>query len=172
MLDVQSRAIRQQHGLPYTTVIPNNLYGKNDNFDLENGHVIPAIIRKVWEAKKFNKPVILWGDGSPLREFTYAEDISRILINMVDLDLEYPINIGNTNEISIQEVTKIICNFIDFPYDNVLWDVHKPSGQYRKPSCNKKFKELFPDFEYTSLYTGLEKTCKWFMKEYPNVRGI
>ena len=83
MLDVQSRALRQQYGLKYMTAIPNNLYGLNDNFDLENGHVIPSIIRKIWEGKLNNTSVTLWGDGQQLREFTYAEDISKILLRLI-----------------------------------------------------------------------------------------
>ena len=81
MVDVMSRAYRQQYGCNFITAIPNNLYGKNDNFDLENGHVIPALIRKIWQAKVNNKQYVeCWGDGSPLREFTYSEDIVKILL--------------------------------------------------------------------------------------------
>ena len=83
MLDVQTRAYRKQYGVNYVTVIPNNLFGKHDNFHLGDGHVIPALMRKIWEAKLNNKPTVeIWGDGSPLREFTYAGDIARILIKV------------------------------------------------------------------------------------------
>lgn len=81
MVDVMSRAYRQQYNCNFITAIPNNLYGKNDNFDLENGHVIPSLIRKVWEAKINNYRFIeCWGDGTPLREFTYADDVAKILL--------------------------------------------------------------------------------------------
>ena len=103
MVDVMSRAYRQQYGCNFITAIPNNLYGENDNFDLENSHVIPALIRKVWEAKINKEPsVFCWGDGSPLREFTYSEDIARILLFLMEnYDEPEPINIGNTDEYSI-----------------------------------------------------------------------
>ena len=110
MVDVMSRAYRQQYGCNFITAIPNNLYGENDNFDLENGHVIPALIRKVWEAK-INKEssVFCWGDGSPLREFTYSEDIARILLFLMEnYDEPVRINIGNTQEHSSKEIVDII----------------------------------------------------------------
>jgi GDP-L-fucose synthase len=172
MLDVQSRAIRKQYGLNYVTAVPNNIYGENDNFDLENGHVIPAIIRKIYEAKNSGNTPTFWGSGRPLREFTYSEDIARALINICE---EYnetqPVNIGRTGEVSIWTVVRNICKFLEYEGE-VFWDKDKPEGQYRKPSDNKKFKEIFPNFKYTNLDIGLEKTCKWFTKTYPNVRGV
>ena len=109
MVDVMSRAYRQQHGCNFITAIPNNLYGENDNFDLENSHVIPALIRKVWEAK-INKDdyVSCWGNGSPLREFTYSKDIAKILLFLLkEYNESGPINIGNTDEYSIKDVVEI-----------------------------------------------------------------
>jgi GDP-L-fucose synthase len=114
MLDVQSRAYRQQYGCNFITAIPNNLYGEYDNFDLENGHVIPALIRKIWEAKIRNLPrVEVWGDGSPLREFTYSGDVAKILVWLMDhYDGEEPVNIGSTTEISIKELVEKIRLYI------------------------------------------------------------
>lgn len=168
MLEVHSRAIRQQYGLKYITAIPNNIYGPNDNFDLENGHVVPAIIRKMHE----NEYPTLWGSGTPLREFTYSDDIARALLLLVEkYDGIRPINIGNTNEISIRNIAELI----QLHFDNVkeiIWDTSKPEGQYKKPSSNKRFIDLFPDFYYTDMEIGLKKTIDWFRNEYPNVRGI
>tara|TARA_R110002012_G_scaffold291773_1_gene486424 strand:+ start:13769 stop:14695 length:927 start_codon:yes stop_codon:yes gene_type:complete len=174
MVDVMSRAYRQQYGCNFITAIPNNLYGENDNFDLENSHVIPALIRKVWEAKIDNKPYVLcWGDGSPLREFTYSNDIARILILLMEKYNEpEPINIGNTEEHSIKEVVKIICDILEYDGE-VQWQTDKPHGQYRKPSSNQKLLDLgWKKEDYTPLKEGLKKTCKWFIMRYPNVRGI
>lgn len=167
MLEVHSRAIRQQYGLKYITAVPNNIYGPNDNFDLENGHVVPAIIRKFHE----NNPV-LWGDGAPLREFTYSKDIAKALLLLLEYyDGESPINIGNTKEISIREIAEKISVF--FPSVRTIdWDVSKPKGQYRKPSSNKKFLSMFPEFKYTDIHEGLNETVKWFKEKYPNVRGV
>jgi GDP-L-fucose synthase len=174
MVDVMSRAYRQQYGCNFITAIPNNLYGENDNFDLENSHVIPAIIRKVWEAKINKKPsVFCWGDGSPLREFTYSEDIARILLFLMEkYDEPEPINIGNTDEYSIKEVVEIICNILEYN-GHIEWQTNKPSGQHRKPSSNQKLLNLgWKKEDYTPLKEGLKKTCEWFIMNYPNVRGI
>ena len=174
MVDVMSRAYRQQYGCNFITAIPNNLYGENDNFDLENSHVIPALIRKVWEAKINKEPsVFCWGDGSPLREFTYSEDIARILLFLMEnYDEPEPINIGNTDEYSIKEVVEMICDILG--YDGELeWQTEQPSGQLRKPSSNQKLLDLGWKKEYyTSLKEGLKKTCDWFIINYPNVRGV
>lgn len=174
MVDVMSRAYRQQYGCNFITAIPNNLYGENDNFDLENSHVIPALIRKVWEAKINKEPsVFCWGDGSPLREFTYSEDVARILLFLMEnYDEPEPINIGSTDEYSIKEVVEMICDILG--YDGELeWQTDQPSGQYRKPSSNQRLLDLGWNKEnYTPLKEGLKKTCEWFIMNYPNVRGI
>lgn len=174
MVDVMSRAYRQQYGCNFITAIPNNLYGKNDNFDLENGHVIPSLIRKVWEAKINNHPSVeCWGDGSPLREFTYADDIANILLFLLEnYDGEYPVNIGNTEEHSIKEVVEMICEIFEYE-GKIIWRTDKPSGQFRKPSSNQKLLDLGwkPEY-YTSFKKGLQETCEWVKIVYPNVRGV
>lgn len=167
MLEVQSRAIRQQYGLKYITAIPNNIYGPNDNFDLENGHVVPAIIRKFQENKS-----ILWGDGSPLREFTYSKDIAKALLFLVEnYEGELPVNIGNPYQITIKELAELISLY--FPnIKNISWDTTKPAGQYKKPSSNKLFLSMFPNFVYTHIHEGLNETIDWFKLNYPNIRGV
>ena len=174
MVDVMSRAYRQQYGCNFITAIPNNLYGENDNFDLKNGHVIPAIIRKVWEAKINNEPSIeCWGDGSPLREFTYSEDIVKILMFLLEnYDEPEPINIGNTEEYSINQVVTLVCSILEYN-GKIRWNTKMPSGQHRKPSSNQKLLDLGWDKKwYTSLEKGLTKTCKWVILKNPNIRGV
>ena len=174
MVDVMSRAYRQQYGCNFITAIPNNLYGEYDNFDLENSHVIPAIIRKVWEAK-INKQekVLCWGDGSPLREFTYSEDVAQILLFLMENYNEpEPINIGNTHEYSIKEVVEIICKTLKYE-GKIEWQTSEPLGQHRKPSSNRKLLSLgWKKSDYTPLEKGIKKTCDWFIMNYPNVRGV
>ena len=173
MLDVQSRAYRKQYGCNFITAVPNNLFGENDNFDLEDSHVIPAMIRKIYEARQNDKDVVLWGDGSPLREFTYSQDLAKILLFLLEkYDGDHPINIGNTFEISIKEVAVLLAEILEFK-GNILWDTTKPSGQHRKPSSNKKLIDLgWKNQNYTSLKSALKKTCKWFIINYPQVRGM
>lgn len=173
MLEVHSRAIYKQYGLLYKTAIPNNIYGSNDNFHYEYSHVIPAMIRKIYEGKKEGKKVLLWGDGSPLREFTYSENISDILIWMLNnYNSISPLNIGNTSEYSISDVAKLICKHLNFDYNNIIWDTSKPMGQYKKPSSSKELFDLGCKVNYTSLDDGLKSTCEWFIKNYPNIRGV
>jgi GDP-L-fucose synthase len=172
MLEVQTRAYRQQYGSNFISVIPNNLFGEDDNFDLENSHVIPAIIRKMYEAKNNNTDVLLWGDGSALREFTYSQDIAKILILLCNTyDLSQPLNIGNTNQFTIKEIAEKIAIILNFD-KNIIWDTSQPTGQLKKPSSNEKFKNLYNNFKYTNFDLALTNTIKWFINKYPNVRGI
>ena len=174
MVDVMSRAYRKQYKCNFITAIPNNLYGENDNFHLQNSHVIPAIIRKVWEAKINGSDVVkCWGDGSPLREFTYSQDIAKILLFLLNnYDGPDPINIGNAVEHTISEIVYIICNILEYD-GTIVWQTDKPAGQYRKPSSNQKLLDIGWKKEwYTPLEIGLKKTCDWFRINYPNVRGV
>ena len=173
MLDVHSRALRQQYGRNYICAVPNNLYGLQDNFDLENGHVIPAIIRKIWEAKNTGKPPVFWGDGSPLREFTFADDIAKALIFLLErYDGPEPVNIGSVGENSISSVVQMVCSELNYKGD-VIWDLAMPKGQYKKPSDNSNFLSLgWKQNDYTPLKQGLKKTISWFVDTYPNVRGL
>jgi GDP-L-fucose synthase len=175
MLDVQSRAYRQQYGCNFICAVPNNLYGENDNYDLENGHVIPALMRRIWEAKINNrKSVEVWGTGAPLREFTYSADIAQAILFLLDkYDLPEPINIGHTGEHSIKEVVNILVE--NLGYDGKIeWNTDKPCGQMRKPSSNQTFTDLGWDpKQYCDIRNGLKRACKWFKMNYPqNTRGV
>tara|TARA_Y100000592_G_scaffold30463_1_gene48489 strand:+ start:1796 stop:2716 length:921 start_codon:yes stop_codon:yes gene_type:complete len=172
MLEVYSRALSKRGKTKFLCVIPNNLYGEYDNFDLENSHVIPAIIRKIYEAKKFGERPVLWGDGSPLREFTYTHDLAQILKYLMDNDCPQTVlNVGNTDEISIRQLTEKISNYFSYDFDSIIWDTSRPKGQLRKPSDNSLFKQI-KNFDYTNIDVGLEQTCRWFENTYPNVRGF
>ncbi len=172
MLEVHSRAIRQQYGLNYVTAVPNNLYGENDNFDLENGHVIPAIIRKIHESSISEASPEFWGTGRAVREFTYSRDIAKALIWMVENYSDpQPLNIGNPGDISIYDLVIKIHEIMGVEY-RATWDLSKPEGQFKKPSSNERFTKLNPNFNYTDIASGLKNTVDWFLKEYPNVRGV
>ena len=170
---MQSRAYRQQHGCNFITAIPNNLFGSYDNFHLENSHVIPAIIRKMHEANLNGEDIVLWGDGSPLREFTYSNDLANILLFLLEnYDAPEPINVGNTQEISIKDVAEMIAEISDFK-GKIIWDTSKPMGQYRKPSDNSKLIKLgWKQEYYTDLRKSLTETYKWVILNYPNIRGM
>jgi GDP-L-fucose synthase len=174
MLDVHSRALREQFGKDFITVVANNLFGENDSFHLENGHVLPAMIRKIHEAKIFNRKVVLWGDGSPEREFTYSNDFAyAVLFAMEHYRGAEPINIGNTKQITIREAAETICRVSDYEFNAIEWDTSRPMGQPKKPSSNQRFLDLgWKDGFYTDFEEAMRKTIKWFVDRYPNVRGI
>jgi GDP-L-fucose synthase len=172
MLDVQSRAYRQQHHKNFITVVPNNLYGLQDNYDLNNGHVIPSLIRKFFEAQKAGNDVIIWGTGKPLREFTFARDAAKVIWWCAEHYNEPdPVNIGCNDEISIGDLANLIAKIIGFK-NQIKFDKTKPDGQYRKPSSNKKLFDLGCNIKYTSLEDGLTETISFFEREYFNLRGI
>lgn len=173
MVDVFSRALRQQYGCNFICAVPNNLYGLHDNFHLEDGHVIPAIIRKVHEAKLSDTVPTFWGDGKNLREFTYASDISKILLFLLEnYDEELPVNIGTVEERSIESVVDLVCENLNYT-GPIRWDKNRPSGQFRKPSSNSKLLNLgWNKEDYTTFEEGLKMTCEWYIKNYPNVRGV
>lgn len=175
MLDVQSRAISKSRGYNYTCVVPNNLYGINDNFDLDNSHVIPGIISKVKIAMDSSKKTVkLWGDGSPRREFTFAGDIPKVIAHLLGRKKIPPvINIGNIKrEYTISEVANDIISLMEANV-KITWNSKVLNGQERKPSSNEKITKLkYDSSNYTNLRLGLKKTISWFIENYPNVRGI
>jgi GDP-L-fucose synthase len=173
MIDIQSRSYRKQYGCNFITAVPNNLFGEYDNFDLNNSHVIPAIIRKIYEAKHNKEDVVLWGNGTSLREFTYSKDLAKILMFILEkYNNENPINIGNTNEYTIKQIAESIASKLQYD-GKIIWDVSKPSGQFKKPSDNSKLIGLGWDKNnYTNIDISLTNTCNWFTLNYPNIRGI
>jgi GDP-L-fucose synthase len=173
MLEVQSRAYRQQFGCNFISVIPNNLYGLNDNYDLNGGHVIPALIRKFHEAMLEGRhEVIVWGTGRPIREFTFARDAAKIILWLEEnYDGDEPVNIGNPDWVSIEQLSLMIGEEIGFE-GHVKFDTSKPDGQYEKPSSNNKLRSLGWNGEYTPLRVGLKETIKSFQERYPNIRGV
>jgi len=173
MIEVQSRAYRQQYGCNFISVIPNNLYGINDNYDLNSGHVAPALIRKFYEAKLYGYDhVDVWGTGAPLREFTFARDAAKIILWLAEnYNGEKPVNIGNTEQVSIKKLALIIAEEIGFE-GGINFDTTKPNGQFEKPSSNAFLRSLGCNIEYTSLRDGLKETINSFKNRYPNVRGV
>lgn len=177
MLEVQSRAYNQQlQKTKYICALPNNIYGKHDNFDLENGHVVPAIIRKVFEAKRTGASSLeFWGDGRSLRQFTLSRDIARDLVLLtfgLKSSKHQVFNIGNTmEEISIADVVATVSKYYGYTGE-IIWNSDKPSGQLRKPSSTTRFMSEFPLAINTVFNDGIAETCKWFEDNYPLVRGM
>ncbi len=170
MADIQIRAYREQYGLNYVSVIPTNIYGPNDNFDLVNGHVVPSLIHKCYLAKKNNTPFKIWGSGKPLREFIFSKDVGKLTEWVLkNYEEEEPIIFSTSQEVSIKDVVGLIVKHMSFTGE-VVWEDDKPDGQFRKPSDNSKLLSYLPDFKFTSLDNGLKETIDWFIENYENCR--
>tara|TARA_R110001599_G_scaffold152351_1_gene337348 strand:- start:2559 stop:3455 length:897 start_codon:yes stop_codon:yes gene_type:complete len=159
---VQTNAYRQQYGVNYSTFCPSNIYGPNDNFNLDSSHFVPAMIRKVHEAKE-GDTVEFWGTGSPLRQQLYVDDLIGIIPFLLKShNTDVPIIISPDQNLSIKEMVEIFLNNIEKNVKIVFND--KLDGQYRKDGSNKKFKELYGDFEFTKFTNGVLKTYEWYKK--------
>jgi len=170
MAEVQIRAYREQYGLNYVTVIPTNIYGPNDNFDLDNGHVVPSLIHKCYLAKKNNTPFKIWGSGKPLREFIFSKDVAKLTEWVLDnYESDEPLILSTSEEVSIKDVVNLIVKHMSFTGE-IIWESDKPDGQFRKPSDNSKLLSHLPEFKFTSLDDGLKETIEWFVKNYENCR--
>jgi len=170
MADIQIRAYREQYGLEYVSVIPTNIYGPNDNFSLESGHVIPMLLHKMYNAQRDNTDFVVWGSGTPLREFIYSKDIAKLSEWALDnYNESEPIIFSNSNEISIKDLVDLLVNEFNLK-GKVIFDKTKPDGQFRKPSDNSKLKSYLPNFEFTPIEQGLKETINWFIENYDKTR--
>jgi GDP-L-fucose synthase len=166
LLEIHSRLYRETHNSKFICIIPCNIYGENDNFSLEEGHVIPALIHQCYLSKKFNKPFVVKGTGSPLRQFIYVEDLANIILLILekyegndDLIVATP----EKDEISIKNIAELIAHY--FEYDNIKFDTNYSDGQYKKTVDNTKLRN-FIDYKMTDIKTGLSKTINWFKLNY------
>lgn len=166
MLLVQSQAYRQEYGFNSIFLLPVNLYGPGDNFSEESSHVIPAIIKKCIDAKKFGATsVTFWGTGNATREFLYVEDAARAIILAAEhYNGAEPVNIGAHHEISIKDLAGLIVRFTGYK-GKILWDTTKPDGQPRRKLDTSRAKKYF-DFEaQMGLEEGLKETIRWYSKQ-------
>jgi GDP-L-fucose synthase len=166
MLLVQGQSYRQEYGFNTIYLLPVNLYGPGDNFDLETSHVIPALIRKFSEAKDAgNKEVTLWGDGTPSREFLYVEDAAEaVALALEKYDGPEPVNLGTGKEIRIKDLAEMIAKEIGFT-GKVIWDTSKPNGQPRRCLDTTKAKEYFGFEAKTGFEEGMKKTIEYFQNK-------
>jgi len=165
MLLVQSQAYRQQYDFNSIFLIPVNLYGPRDNFNLETSHVIPALIRKCIEARESGaERVVVWGDGSPTREFLYVADAAEgILLGAEKLNESIPVNLGSGAEISIRELVSKIAELSGYQGE-LVWDASKPNGQPRRGLDVSRAEELFGFRAKTKIHDGLKQTVEWYEK--------
>ena len=172
MLEVQSRAYQEQYGDNFICVIPTNIYGSYDNFHLQDSHVIPGLIHKCYLAKKENKPFIIAGSGTPLRQFIYSEDLAILILwtleNYYDKE-SIILSVPENDEKSINYVATCIAR--EFNYENNMeFDTDKPDGQYKKTADNSKLMSYIKSFQFTPIEEGITKTVDWFINNYNQCR--
>ncbi len=160
---VQLQSYRQQYGFNGIYLLPVNLYGPEDNFNPNSSHVIPALIRKVYEAQqKGKKELSVWGDGSPTREFLYSTDAARGIVMATQLynDPE-PVNLGTNYEVAIRDLAELICELMEFKGE-LIWETDKPNGQPRRCLDTQRAKEKFGFVANMDLKQGLKNTIDWY----------
>jgi len=160
---VMAQAYRQQYGLNTVVLFPVNLYGPGDNFDLEDSHVIPAMIRKCIDAKLAGEEkIVLWGDGSPTREFLYVDDCARALVLAAQrYDSSDPVNVGAGFEIKMRDLAELIRKLTGFE-GKIEWDTSRPNGQPRRMLDTTKARERFGFTANASFEEGLKQTISWY----------
>jgi GDP-L-fucose synthase len=165
-------SIRKQYGRDYVSLMPTNLYGYHDNFDLKSSHVLPAMIRKFHEAKENNhSPVTLWGSGSPMREFLFVEDLAEAVIFSLENNLsENLYNVGTGKDISIKTLAETIQKIVGHQ-GYIVWDSTKPDGTPRKLMDVSKMKSMGWTHS-TPLSDGIQKTYQWFLENINNFKEV
>jgi GDP-L-fucose synthase len=160
---VQLESYRLQYGFNGIYLLPVNLYGPEDNFDPGSSHVIPALIRKVYEAQqRGDKQLPVWGDGSPTREFLYSTDAARGIVMASQFYNESdPINLGTNYEISIKDLVELICDLMGFDGE-IVWEIDKPNGQPRRCLDTTRAQEKFGFVAQMEFKEGLQKTIEWY----------
>jgi len=162
----ETKIFRNVSGLNWISVVPTNLYGPHDNFNLESSHLIPGLIHKAYLAKKNNEKFIIWGNGSQLRQFVHAEDLAKLIIWSIDnWKSDEHCMLINETEISVKEIGKIIMERFELTEDDVIFDTSRPSGQHRKPAISD-----VKVYQFKDIKDGINETIDWFINNFENVR--
>tara|TARA_B110000046_G_scaffold179121_1_gene207890 strand:+ start:7905 stop:8855 length:951 start_codon:yes stop_codon:yes gene_type:complete len=165
------QAIRKQFNKEYVSLMPTNLYGTHDNFDLQTSHVLPAMLRKFHEAKLNRAPVKLWGSGTPMREFLFVDDMAEAVVYALENKLpEYLYNVGSGKDITIKELAETIQK-VTGHQGKIIWDSEKPDGTPRKLMDVSKMKEMGWSYS-TELEEGIQKTYQWFLNNIENIKEV
>lgn len=173
MIEVLNRCYREEYGCNFTAVIPTNIFGPHDNYNLEDSHVIPGLIHKLYLAKKNNTDFVVWGTGKPLRQFVYSHDLGRLFLWVLR---EYPevepviLSVGEEDEVSIRDVAFMIADAMGFDRSRIRFDTTKSDGQYKKTASNAKLRKYLPDFKFTPLRQAIQESVNWFVKNYDVAR--
>lgn len=172
LIDIQNKGYFEQHSVKYTSIIPCNVFGPWDNFNIDDGHVIPGLIHKLYLAKKSGKPGIIMGSGTPLRQFIYSLDLAKLIVwVMTNYDEVDPIilSVDPEDEVSIKQVAELIAKSLDFT-EPLTYDTTKSDGQHKKTASNAKLRSFLPDFKFTPLETAMKETVDWFVSNFDTAR--
>jgi len=168
MIDVLSRCYNSEYGTKFTSVIPTNIFGPHDNYNLEDSHVIPGLIHKCYLAKQKNEPFVIWGTGSALRQFIYSVDLGALVVWVLRHYEELEpiiLSVSEQDEVSIKDVAMKIAHHLKFTGE-ILFDTTKSDGQYKKTASNAKLLRLYPDFQFTPIDQAIKESCEWFEQNY------
>jgi len=166
LVDPMVKAYRAEYGLKVIGLIPNGIFGEGDCFNFDDANMLAALIRRFHEHRNDNEPIVVWGDGSPLREYTYAKDIARAYMWCLEnYDDEQVLHIGTTEEHSVKEMAFMIADTLQIPRERIIFDTTKPSGQLRKSTDNSRFISL-SEFQYMPFRVALENTIHWYAETF------
>jgi GDP-L-fucose synthase len=163
----ETKIIRNLTGLNWINVTPTNVYGINDNFNLENSHMIPGLIHRAYLSKKNKSKLTIWGDGSPLRQFIHVDDLSKNILWSIDnWKTDDYFMLINETENSVMDVVNIISEKLEISSEDLIFDTSKPSGQFRKPAKT----DIPSDYKFIDLKQGINDTIDWFVLNYNTAR--
>jgi GDP-L-fucose synthase len=166
LIDPAIRAYREDYDMNIIGLIPSGIFGENDNFNTDDAPMLPSLMRRFYENKDSGDPLVVWGDGKPLREYTYSQDLARIYMWALEqYDAAQCLNIGTTEEHSIKDIAHMIAQIMGIDLKRIQFDTNKPGGVYRKNTDNSRFIRL-SGFQYTPFRVALEKTIHWFVDAY------
>merc|ERR1712137_888673 len=166
MGDTMNRAYAEEYGCNFTAIIPTNIYGKYDNFSIQNGHVIPGLIHKCYIAKRDGSPFTIWGSGTPLRQFVYSLDLAELTVwVMREYHEPSPItlSVDEEEEVSIKDVALAVAKAMKLDESQIQFDTSKADGQFKKTAGNKKLRSYRPDYKFTTMDDGIQKSVDWFI---------
>ncbi|MGE4278711.1 MAG: NAD-dependent epimerase/dehydratase family protein [Magnetospirillum sp.] len=170
LIDPAIRAYRSEYGLKVVGLVPNGIFGPNDNFNYQDAPMLPALIRRFYEGRDGDAPIEIWGDGSPVREYTYSEDVARAFLwAAYHYDDDQVLNSGTTEANSIRDIALMIAEFMGVDPARIFFNTDKPSSVARRDTDNSRFVGL-SGLHYTPFREGLRRTVEWFVDAYENRR--
>jgi len=172
MVDCMNHCYNEQYGCQFTSIIPTNVYGPHDNFNIEDGHVIPGLIHKSYLAKKNNEDFTIWGSGTPMRQFIFSEDLAYLTVWVLReyKEIDPIILCGDEDgEVAIADVARMVAKAVDYGRE-VKCDATKADGQHKKTASNKKLRGYLPDYKFKPIEEGIKESVDWFVANYETAR--